>query len=54
MKYLELVDLIKFDFLGFKILIVIDDAFKIIKMQYKISVDFLLLDMDDLKVYKMI
>ncbi len=54
MKYLEPVDLIKFDFLGLKTLTVIDDALKIIKTQHKISVDFLSLDMDDPKVYKTI
>ncbi len=54
MKYLEPVDLIKFDFLGLKTLTVIDDALKIIKTQHQISVDFLSLDMDDPKVYKTI
>ncbi|MFA4813908.1 DNA polymerase III subunit alpha, partial [Helicobacter pylori] len=54
MKYLEPVDLIKFDFLGLKTLTVIDDALKIIKTQHKIDVDFLSLDMDDPKVYKTI
>ncbi len=54
MKYLEPVDLIKFDFLGLKTLTVIDDALKIIKTQHNIDVDFLSLDMDDPKVYKTI
>ena len=53
MKYLEDIDLIKFDFLGLKTLTMIDDALKIIK---KRGVDLQLADLDvnDAKVYKML
>ncbi len=54
MKYLEPVDLIKFDFLGLKTLTVIDDALKLIKKRYGKSIDFLSIDVDDKNVYKTI
>lgn len=54
MKYLEDVDLIKFDFLGLKTLTVIDDALKILKQKKQIQLDFLDKDMNDPKVYKML
>ncbi len=54
MKYLEPVDLIKFDFLGLKTLTVIDDALKLIKKRYGKEIDFLSIDVDDKKVYETI
>ena len=54
MKYLEPVDLIKFDFLGLKTLTVIDDALKLIKKRYNKEIDFLSIDVDDKKVYETI
>lgn len=54
MKYLEPVDLIKFDFLGLKTLTVIDDALKLIEKRYGKSIDFLSVDVDDKMVYKTI
>lgn len=52
MKWLEPVDLIKFDFLGLKTLTVIDDALRLIKKRYNKEIDFLRVDMDDAKVYE--
>lgn len=52
MKYLEDVDLIKFDFLGLKTLTLIDDALKLIKNRHHLEIDFLKLDVDDKKVYE--
>ncbi|PAF41322.1 DNA polymerase III subunit alpha [Helicobacter sp. 11S03491-1] len=52
MKYLEPVDLIKFDFLGLKTLTVIDDALKLISQRYQKNLDFLTIDTDDPEVYK--
>ncbi|MDE5592213.1 MAG: DNA polymerase III subunit alpha, partial [Helicobacter sp.] len=52
MKYLEDVDLIKFDFLGLKTLTLIDDTLKLIKKRLNEEIDFLRLDMDDKKVYE--
>ncbi|PAF48735.1 DNA polymerase III subunit alpha [Helicobacter sp. 12S02232-10] len=54
MKYLEPVDLIKFDFLGLKTLTVIDDALKLIVKRYQKELDFLTIDTDDPEVYKTI
>ncbi|WP_053942136.1 DNA polymerase III subunit alpha, partial [Helicobacter ailurogastricus] len=51
MKYLEAIDLIKFDFLGLKTLTVIHDALKIIEKYSHKKIDFLSVDMDDPKVY---
>ncbi|ANV98370.1 DNA polymerase III subunit alpha [Helicobacter enhydrae] len=52
MKWLEPVDLIKFDFLGLKTLTVIDDALKLIKKRYNQEIDFLQIDTEDPKVYE--
>lgn len=54
MKYLEAVDLIKFDFLGLKTLTVIDDALKIIADRYGKQIDFLQVDVNDAKVYELL
>ncbi len=54
LKYLEDVDLIKFDFLGLKTLTVIDDALKLIKKSTGKLVDFDRVDPDDPKVYELI
>ncbi len=54
MKYLEAVDLIKFDFLGLKTLSVIDDALKLIEKYAHQKIDFLSVDMDDPSVYQTI
>jgi DNA polymerase-3 subunit alpha len=51
LKYLEDVDLIKFDFLGLKTLTVIDDAMKLIKNRYNKDINFATVDVDDKKVY---
>ncbi|GMB95512.1 DNA polymerase III subunit alpha [Helicobacter sp. NHP22-001] len=51
MKYLEAIDLIKFDFLGLKTLTVIHDALKVIEKYSHKKIDFLSVDMDDPKVY---
>ncbi|WP_411698882.1 DNA polymerase III subunit alpha [Helicobacter aurati] len=52
MKYLEPVDLIKFDFLGLKTLTVIQDTLNIIKDTSGIDVNLSVLDVNDAKVYK--
>lgn len=54
MKYLEPVDLIKFDFLGLKTLTVIDDALKLILKRYDKKIDFLTINENDPEVYKTI
>ncbi len=54
LKYLEDVDLIKFDFLGLKTLTVLDDAFKLIKARYNKDINFNEIDFDDPEVYKLI
>ncbi len=54
LKYLEDVDLIKFDFLGLKTLTVIDNALKLIKKLHNKEVDFHKVDFDDPKVYELI
>ncbi len=54
LKYLEDVDLIKFDFLGLKTLTVIDNAVKLIKKRYGKEIDFLKIDVNDKKVYELI
>jgi len=54
LKYLEDVDLIKFDFLGLKTLTVIDDALKLIKKSQGKEIDFDLVDVDDKSVYELI
>lgn len=52
MKWLEPVDLIKFDFLGLKTLTVIDDALKLIKKRYNKDIDFLRVNVEDPRVYE--
>ncbi len=54
LKYLEDVDLIKFDFLGLKTLTVIDNALKLIKKRYNKDINFSTIDMNDEEVYKLI
>ncbi len=54
LKYLEDVDLIKFDFLGLKTLTVLDDAFKLIKARYDKDINFNEIDFDDPEIYKLI
>ncbi len=54
LKYLEDVDLIKFDFLGLKTLTVIDDALKLVKDRYGKEINFNSIDFDDPKIYKLI
>ncbi len=54
LKYLEDVDLIKFDFLGLKTLTVIDEALKLIKKNHNKEIDFKRVDFDDKKVYDLI
>ena len=54
LKYLEDVDLIKFDFLGLKTLTVIDDAIKLIKQSTGKTIDFDHIDFNDPKVYELI
>ena len=54
LKYLEDVDLIKFDFLGLKTLTVIDNALKLIKKRYKKEIDFTKEDVNDPKIYELI
>lgn len=51
MKYLEAVDLIKFDFLGLKTLTVIKDALDIIQNTNNIEIDLNMLDVTDERVY---
>ena len=54
LKYLEDVDLIKFDFLGLKTLTVIDDALKLIDKRYDKKINFNEVDFDDSKIYELI
>ncbi len=54
LKYLEDVDLIKFDFLGLKTLTVIDDALKLVKRKHNIDINFNEIDFDDPKIYELI
>ncbi len=54
LKYLEDVDLIKFDFLGLKTLTVIDDALKLIEQKYNKKINFNEVDFDDPKIYDLI
>ena len=53
-KYVEDVDLIKFDFLGLKTLTVIDNAIKLIRQRYNKKIDFSRIDVDDEKIYNLI
>ena len=54
LKYLEDVDLIKFDFLGLKTLTVIDDALKLVDKRYDKKINFNEVDFDDPKIYELI
>ena len=54
LKYLEDVDLIKFDFLGLKTLTVIDDALKLVKRNHNVEINFNNVDFDDPKIYELI
>lgn len=54
MKYLEDVDLIKFDFLGLKTLTVIRGAMDMIRARYSKEIDFNALDVNDPAVYETI
>lgn len=54
MKFLEDVDLIKFDFLGLKTLSVIRGAMDMIKARYGVEIDFNALDVNDKGVYETI
>ncbi len=53
-KWLEDVDLIKFDFLGLKTLTVIDGAIKLIKNRFNVDVNWATIGLEDEKVYKTI
>ena len=53
-KYIEDVDLIKFDFLGLKTLTVIDEALKLVKQRHGVEIDFKSVDIQDPKVYEYI
>ena len=53
-RFLEDVDLIKFDFLGLKTLTVIDNAVRIIRESYGVDIDFNKMPMDDVKVFELI
>ncbi len=54
LKYLEDVDLIKFDFLGLKTLTVIDNALKLVEKRYGKKIDFSTIDVNDPKIYELI
>jgi DNA polymerase-3 subunit alpha len=54
LKYLEDVDLIKFDFLGLKTLTVIDNAVKLIKNRFDKDVNWAQISMEEPKVYETI
>jgi DNA polymerase III subunit alpha len=54
LNYLEDIDLIKFDFLGLKTLDVIDNAIKLIKKRYDVTVNWHTIDENDPKVYEII
>ncbi|MDX4027004.1 DNA polymerase III subunit alpha [Aliarcobacter skirrowii] len=53
-KYIEDVDLIKFDFLGLKTLTVIDEAIKLIEQRHQKRIDFKTIDVNDKGVYDLI
>ncbi len=53
-KYIEDVDLIKFDFLGLKTLTVIDEAIKLIEQRHQKIIDFKTIDVNDKGVYDLI
>ncbi len=53
-KYVEDVDLIKFDFLGLKTLTVIEEANKLVEKRYGKRIDFISTDVNDKGVYDLI
>ena len=53
-KYVEDVDLIKFDFLGLKTLTVIENALQLIEKRHGNRVDFITQDVNDPEVYELI
>lgn len=53
-KYIEDVDLIKFDFLGLKTLTVIEEAIKLVEQRHNIKIDFKTIDVNDKGVYELI
>lgn len=53
-KYIEDVDLIKFDFLGLKTLTVIEEANKLIEQRHGKRIDFITTDVNDKGVYDLI
>ncbi len=53
-KYIEDVDLIKFDFLGLKTLTVVDEALKLVRERHGVDIDFQAVDIQDSKVYEYI
>ena len=53
-KYVEDVDLIKFDFLGLKTLTVVDEALKLVKERHGVEINFKEIDIQDKKVYEYI
>ena len=53
-KYVEDVDLIKFDFLGLKTLTVIEEANKLVELRYGKRIDFVKEDVNDRGVYEYI
>ena len=53
-KYVEDVDLIKFDFLGLKTLTVIDEALKLVEKRHGKRIDFAKIGMEDPEVYEFI
>ena len=53
-RFLEDVDLIKFDFLGLKTLTVVNNAVKMIKDSYGVDLDISNIPMDDAKVFELI
>jgi len=53
-KYIEDVDLIKFDFLGLTTLTVIDETIKLIEQRHNKKIDFKTIDVNDKGVYELI
>jgi len=53
-RFLEDVDLIKFDFLGLKTLTVVDNAVKMVKDSYGVELDFAKIPMNDPKVFELV
>ncbi len=53
-KFVEDVDLIKFDFLGLKTLTVIDEANKLVEKRHGKKIDFIQIDVNDKGVYDLV